>query len=109
MSHVVGKAFQDRRSQLDLPNDRVAAPAKHPSHKTRLVVMVNNQLTRYRVAKQTAAALHRPHLLNILRRQVVLPPEPCAEILGAGRLWVGTTPSAKSRIPLAVVLHAVAA
>lgn len=105
MTQVLADPIQDDWRQFDLPHDRVAAPAQQAANAAGLVMVVDDEVSRRRLTQQASAVLHFAHLLDLLRREVVLPTKACSEVLLPCSFGVATAPLSQTLVsPLAVRL-----
>lgn len=109
MTQVSADAFQNHGSQLNLAHDRVAVAAEQTANPTGVVVMVDDEFPRGRVAEEAPPTLQVAHLLDFFRREVVLPLEPRSKVLLSGLLGVAAPPLAKSLVAACFVRLAVVA
>ncbi|MFA5712349.1 MAG: hypothetical protein WDA30_27635 [Mycolicibacterium sp.] len=98
MTQVLANALDQEWHQLNLADDRVAAPAQESAHSAGVVAVVDYQVAVRRVAEQATPILRLAHGLDVLRRQPVLPHQPSAQILSPRSLGVGPTPFSEALV-----------
>ena len=109
MIEVADQTLDQQRRHFDLADDRVAAPAQQSAHSARCVAVIHNQGTSGGVAEKTAAVLRLVHLVDLLGRESVLPPESGPKVFLPGSLRVGLPPLPKALVPPLAVRQAVLA
>lgn len=103
MVEVADKTLDDHGGQLDLPHDRVAAPAQQAPHTAGHMAMVDDEHAVNRVAQETPVALPGSQLIDLGRRQPVLAHQPSAQVLRASGSWIASPPLAQSLVPTLAV------
>lgn len=103
MTQVLADPVKDDRRQLNLTDERVAAPTEEPAHTTSVVTVVHHEIAARGIAEQASTSLGLRHRLNLLGREVVLPHQAGAQVLGPRSLGVRPTPLTEALIPTSLV------
>lgn len=109
MTQVLADPLKNHRSQLDLPNKRVAASAEEPADASCVVTVINHEVTIGGTTKQASTMLRLRHCVNLFGREVVLPHQARPEILRLRGLGVRSTPLAETLVAASLVRLSVSA
>ena len=107
MTQIFGQTVDQQRRQLDLSDNRVAAPAKKSTDAARLVAVINDECASGRVTQEASSILRFVHLVHLLRSEPVLPLQSRPKVLRPGGLRVGSAPLSQSFVPALAVRLAV--